>query len=271
MKSINIEDLWGCYYPGNKGTVIMLHGLLSSHLEFFDYPERINAYGYGVLVLDFEGHGKSRGKRGYENIEKNIEVLKRWIKYLKKSGNLKKPLILLGHSLGAATVIYALAERIGDIGIAIAPPSSIKEELGVGERIFLPLIHIFGRIWEIITGKSFYLKYRVNYEILYTDKKMAEKAKRMGFLDDKLWIGSYKPLMSVDTVSQARKVKRPCMIVIPTEDKVVNPQNARKVYDALNGPKFLYLARSYGHSVMGEDSGEILSAIIGYIEKQRNK
>lgn len=270
METITLGGLWGWYYPGDKGTVIMIHGLLSSHLEFFEYPERINGHGYGVLVLDLEGHGKSGGKRGYESIEKNIEVLEKWITYLKDSGNLKKPLILLGHSLGAATVIYALAQGIGDIGVAIAPPSSIKEELRVGERIFLPLIYIFGKLWEIITGNDFYLKYRVNYEILYTDEKIAEKAKSMNFLGNNLWIGSYKPLMSVDTVSQARKVKRPCMIVIPTDDKVVNPQNARKVYDALNGPKFLYLAKGYGHSVMGEDSGEVLSAIIRYIEKQRN-
>jgi alpha-beta hydrolase superfamily lysophospholipase len=271
MQEVIMDGLYGRYYPGTRGTIIMVHGLLSSMGEFSDYPERFNEKGYAVLIFDLEGHGKSKGKRGYESIDKNIENIKRWIEYLNKNGMMHKPLILLGHSLGAATVIYALARGIGDVGIAIAPPASIKAELKAGERIMLPLIYYFGMLKEKLTGKDAYLNYRVNYASLFEDENAIKKAREIGYLESKLWLGSYKPLMSVDTISQARKVKQPCLLIIPEKDKVVNPDNARKVYDALAGEKELYIAKGHGHSLMLEDRGEILLKILGFLDKQTNK
>ncbi len=271
MKELWVKGLYAKYYPGEKGTVILIHGLLSSHPEFFDYPEKINERGYATLLLDLEGHGRSRGKRGFESVSKNVENIKTWTEYLQRKDALKKPLILLGHSLGAATVIYALARNIGDAGVAIAPPSTIREELGIGERILLPIIYGLGRLWERITGKDFYISYRVNYRAIYRDAHIAEKAEKMNFLGNKLWIGSYNPLMSLDTVAQARKVRKPCLVIIPSEDGVVRPEHQRKVYESLSGEKELYIARGYGHSVMGEDRGDVIATILQFLEKQRNR
>ncbi len=269
MQEIIVDGLYGRYYPGSKGTIIMVHGLLSSMGEFHDYPEKFNNEGYAVLIIDLEGHGKSGGKRGFESVEKNIENIKKWIEYFKKNGMLKKPLILIGHSLGAATVIYALAEGIGDLGVAIAPPSSIKEELKAGERIMLPLIYQIGKLKEKITGKDFYIKYRVDYNSLFENPENAKKAREMGYLDNKLWMGSYKPLMSLDTISKARKVNKPCLVISPEKDKVVKPENERRVYDALGGEREFYLAKGYGHSIMIEDHGDVFAKILEFLEKQR--
>ncbi|EDY35519.1 hydrolase, alpha/beta fold family, putative [Aciduliprofundum boonei T469] len=271
MQEIIVDGLYGRYYPGSKGTIIMVHGLLSSMGEFHDYPEKFSNEGYAVLIIDLEGHGRSGGKRGFESVEKNIENIKRWIEYLKKNGMLKKPLILLGHSLGAATVIYALAEGIGDLGVAIAPPSSIKEELKAGERIMLPLIYQIGKLKEKLTGKDFYIKYRVDYNSLFENPENAKKAREMGYLDNKLWMGSYKPLMSLDTISKARKVNKPCLVISPEKDKVVKPENEKRVYDALGGEREFYLAKGYGHSIMIEDYGDVFAKILEFLEKQRDK
>ncbi len=269
MQEIIVDGLYGRYYPGSKGTIIMVHGLLSSMGEFYDYPEKFSNEGYAVLIIDLEGHGRSGGKRGFESVEKNIENIKKWIEYLKKNGMLKKPLILIGHSLGAATVIYALAEEIGDLGVAIAPPSSIKEELKAGERIMLPLIYQIGKLKEKLTGKDFYIKYRVDYNSLFENPENAKKAREMGYLDNKLWMGSYKPLMSLDTISKARKVNKPCLVISPEKDKVVKPENEKRVYDALGGEKEFYLAKGYGHSIMIEDHGDVFAKILEFLEKQR--
>ncbi len=269
MQEIIVDGLYGRYYPGSKGTIIMVHGLLSSMGEFYDYPEKFSNEGYAVLIIDLEGHGRSEGKIGFESVEKNIENIKRWVEYLKKNGMLKKPLILIGHSLGAATVIYALAEGIGDFGVAIAPPSSIKEELKAGERIMLPLIYQIGKLKEKLTGKDFYIKYRVDYSSLFENPENAKKAREMGYLDNKLWMGSYKPLMSLDTISKARKVNKPCLVVSPEKDKVVKPENERRVYDALGGEKEFYLAKGYGHSIMIEDHGDVFAKILEFLERQR--
>ncbi len=264
MEELKINGLYARYYPGGKDTVILIHGLLSSQGEFFDYPEKINSEGYSVIIFDFSGHGKSEGIRGYESMEKNLRDLEKIIKFAKEKNETGK-IILIGHSLGADTVIYALARNMGDIGIAIAPPSSIKDEMKVGEKIILPIIHFLGRIYERVSKKKFYIKYRVNYEGIYKRRESAERAKNIGFLGDRIWIGSYKPLMKIDALNEAKKVKKPCLIIVPTEDKVVNPEHGKMVYENLKGKKEIYFAEGYNHSVMGEDSGEIIKKILEFI------
>ncbi len=268
---LRTSNLYAQYYPGYKGTVFLIHGLLSSMGEFGDYPQKINERGYAVLALDLEGHGKSGGKRGFESVENNLKNIRIWIEYLENRGMLKRPLIIIGHSLGAATTIYALASDIGDMGIAIAPPASIRKELKPQERIFLPLIYYFGSLWERISGRDFYIKYRVDYESIYNDTQIAKRAKEMGFLGDRLWIGSYRSLMGLDVISQARKVKKPCLVIVPENDRVVNPEHGKEVYGALGGEKEIYFAKGYGHSVMLEDRGDVLKKIIGFMEEQINK
>ena len=271
MMELRVDNLYAQYYPGYKGTVLLVHGLLSSMGEFGDYGEKINKKGYAVLAIDLEGHGKSGGKRGYESVEQNLKNIRTWLDYLENKEMLPKPVIIIGHSLGAATTIYALASNMGDAGIAIAPPSSIKKELKGHERIFLPLIYYFGTFWERVSGREVYIHYRVDYNAIYNDSAVAEKAKNLGFLGDKLWIGSYKPLMELDVVSQARRVKKPCLVIVPTGDKVVNPENGKAVYEALSGEKELYMPEGYGHSVMLEDRGDVLKKIVEFLERQTNK
>ncbi len=265
MEKIDVDGLRGRYYPGDRGTFLLVHGLASSSGEFFDYPEKINSHGFGVIVFDLSGHGESKGIRGYESIEKNIQDINKVVENL--GSRIKRPLILLGHSLGAATVIYALAGGIGDMCIAIAPPASIKGEMNIAERMFLPLIYVMGVAYERITGRRFYIKYRAVYEKIFREPGTVQIAREMGFLQDRIWIRSYKPLMAVDTVNAARMVKKPCMVIIPDGDRLVNPENQRKVYEALTGEKRLYIARGYNHSLMGEDKGEIIGEIIRFAEE----
>ncbi len=267
MEEFEVGEIHGRYYPGDRGTFVLLHGLASSSGEFFNYPEKISSRGYGVIIFDFRGHGKSGGIRGYESMDKNIEDIRTVLGHFE--GRINKPIILLGHSLGAATVVYALAEGIGDIGIAIAPPASIRGELNAGERILLPIIYAFGRLYEMVTGKRFYIKYRAAYDTIFIRDETVKKAREMGFLSDRLWIGSYKPLMAINAEKKAREVRKPCLVIIPTEDKLVNPEGQRRVYEAIRGYKELYLAEGYNHSVMGEDSGEVLDAIISFVERRR--
>jgi len=265
MKEFNIDGIYGKYYPGTKGTFVLLHGLLSSMGEFFDYPERINSRGYGVIIFDFSGHGKSEGIVGFESMDKNLKDLQRVLEHF--LSKVSKPIILLGHSLGAATVIYALAHGMGDMGVAIAPPASIRGEMKAGEKALLPVIYLFGQLYEKVSKKRFYIKYRAKYDTIFMREETVAKARKLGFLCDKIWIGSYKPLMKIDAERIANKVTKPCLVIVPSEDRLVNPQSGKRVYAALSGKKELYIAEGYNHSVMGEDSGEIIEKIMSFVEK----
>ncbi len=268
MEEFNVDGLYGRYYPGERGTFILIHGLLSSSGEFFDYPEKINEQGFAVIVFDLSGHGKSDGVRGYESMDKNLEDLKKIVEHFQ--GKVVPPIILLGHSLGAATVIYALAEGIGEMGIAIAPPASIKGEMKLSERLILPVVYGIGRVYRAIRKKPLYINYRAKYDTIFIKEETVKKAREMGFLGDKICMDSYPELMKIDTVEMAKKVQVPCLVITPEKDRLVNPDGQRRVYEALNGPKSYYIARGYNHSVMGEDAGEIFSEIINFVEEYAN-
>ncbi len=265
MEEFKIDGLYGRYYPGERGTFILLHGLLSSSGEFFEYPERINERGFGVIIFDFSGHGKSDGEVGFESMDKNLNDIKKLLEALKDK--LVPPLIIMGHSLGAATTIYALASGIGDIGIAIAPPASIKGEMKAGERAILPVLYGIGKIYRKIKKKCFYINYRAKYDTIFVHEETVKRARALGFLGDRICMDSYPHLMKIDTVSMAKKVEKPCMVITPSNDKLVAPENQKKVYDALAGPKRHYIARGYNHSVMGEDDGQVLEEIMSFVEE----
>lgn len=267
MREFRTQNLYGRFYEGAKGTVFLLHGLLSSSAEFFDYPERINDVGYSVLSFDFSGHGKSGGARGYEDIAKNLRDIEIWKNFLGKRGLLRKPLILVGHSLGGATVIYALARNMGDAGVAIAPARSIRDLLTPGQRFGFSLLYHLNPLKQAITGKPIYVRYKADYSLLYSDKSAAIKGARAGFLGDKIDIRSYRPLMSVDAGNEARRVKKPCLVIVPSEDKMVPPEEGKRIYELLGGEKEMYVAKGYGHSVMGEDKGDVFQKIMEFIEK----
>ncbi|NPA76013.1 MAG: alpha/beta hydrolase [Euryarchaeota archaeon] len=265
MEEFNIDGLYGRYYPGERGTFILLHGLLSSSGEFFDYPERLNQQGYAVIIFDFSGHGKSKGVVGFESMDKNLNDIKKVLEHFKNK--LVPPLIILGHSLGAATTIYALASGIGDMGIAIAPPASIKGEMKAGERIILPVLYGIARVYRKVKKRCFYIKYRAKYETIYVRKDTVEKARALGFLGDRICMDSYPYLMRVDTLSMAKRVDKPCMVITPGNDKLVAPENQKRVYEALAGPKRYYVAQGYNHSVMGEDRGDVIEALLNFVEE----
>ncbi len=262
-ENFKVGEIKGRYYYGEKGTFVLIHGLASSSGEFFDYPEKINAEGYSVIIFDLSGHGESGGISGYESVDKNIEDIELVLNYFKDK--IKSPLVLLGHSLGASTVIYALERGIGDMCVAIAPPATIKGELNVGERLLLPAIYHLGRIYEKLTNRLFYIKYRTVYESIFVHDETVKIARELGFLNNKIWIGSYKPLMSVNTVEAAKNVNKPCLVIIPSKDNLVNPKHQREVYRALGKWGELYIAEGYNHSVMGEDRGDILNRIMSFV------
>jgi len=54
---------WHVRGPAGGGTVLLLHGVRASRMEMLARARFLSSQGYGVLLIDLQGHGESGGER----------------------------------------------------------------------------------------------------------------------------------------------------------------------------------------------------------------
>lgn len=82
-------------YPGEKGSIIALHGLTGTHKNLLHYAEALQG-DYRFISIDLRGRGNSSGMDDVPSIFKHAQDVMELIAMLE----IKDP-ILLGHSMGA--------------------------------------------------------------------------------------------------------------------------------------------------------------------------
>ena len=153
------KRLAGKYYHRRDGAPIdiMFHGYMSGALH--DFPGgamEALAAGHNVLLVDQRGHGKSHGKTVAFGIKERFDCLD-WTRYAVSRFGDGVQIILVGISMGAATVLYAseleLPAQVRGI-IADCPFSSAEQvikataaRMGFPVRIAFPIARLGGRIY----------------------------------------------------------------------------------------------------------------------------
>ena len=97
------------YYYDNylkDKVVVFLHGLAAGHAAYLAEIEALAKRGYKVLTLDFQGCGESQGKYLGSVLNPTSDLME-----LLDLLNLKKEIILVGHSMGAFTALNVINLR----------------------------------------------------------------------------------------------------------------------------------------------------------------
>lgn len=112
--------LHGWFLPAvgaTKGTVLHLHGNaanVSNHLPLVSW---LPARGYNVLMIDYRGFGKSKGKPSLDGIVDDAVAA---LAYLRTRPDVDSTrLIVLGQSIGGATALRMLARDSAGMRLAI--------------------------------------------------------------------------------------------------------------------------------------------------------
>ncbi|GAB5540381.1 MAG: hypothetical protein SangKO_001410 [Sandaracinaceae bacterium] len=115
--------------PGSalRGTLLVLHGIGDDKRSLLSTARGHAARGFRTLVVDSRGHGESSGRYLTYGVEESRD-LRALVDVLEAESLLRRPLIVLGTSYGAATAVQyaALDERV-DSTIAVAPFHSLVE------------------------------------------------------------------------------------------------------------------------------------------------
>lgn len=166
----------------------------------------LTAEGFGVLRFDFTGLGESEGDFAETNFSSNIQDLVAAAQYMDQE--LAGPVLLIGHSLGGAAVIFAGKEIPSVQAIATIGAPSSPDHVGHLFQSSLPEIEEKGAAKLEIGGRQFTIKKQFIEDI---------SAKNM---DETL-----------------RTLRKPLLILHSPQDTIVGIKNAARIYTAAFHPK----------------------------------
>lgn len=189
--------------------------------------------GIAVMRFDFAGLGESEGAFEDTNFSTNVDDLIAAADYLTK--NYKCPKIIIGHSLGGAAAVFAASQiNAVEAVVTIGAPS---DPLHV-EHLFetcKETIHSRGQAQVNIAGRKFVIKKQ--------------------FLED---------LESKDMPAVLKGLRKPLLVFHSPQDRVVEVENAAKIYKEARHPKSFVSLDGADHLLTDKaDSlyvGEIISS-----------
>ncbi len=201
-----------------KAIINLVHGWGEYSEKYDDWALRFAGKGFAVHAIDYRGHGKSDGRRGYINsfddFLNDIEVL------VKESKKLypELPQIIYGHSLGGNITTNYLLKRKHEFQCAIISSPWYKLSFEPSALMLL-----FARIIRKIYPK-FTQKAKLNIEALTHDQKVIED-----YINDPLVHGKISTKMFYEiynagywVLENADKIDLPVLIQHGNDDKITS-------------------------------------------------
>ncbi|HBH51367.1 MAG TPA: hypothetical protein DDY91_05685 [Planctomycetaceae bacterium] len=120
------------------GTVLVLHGVVSSGRAMLPHARRLAQQGYRAVLVDLRGHGKSDGQYLTYGVRESDDLM-RVIDALESRRLTAGRLGVLGVSYGATTAIHLAGKdsRIDSV-VAVAPFSTMRDVVPDFGRTVLP-------------------------------------------------------------------------------------------------------------------------------------
>jgi alpha-beta hydrolase superfamily lysophospholipase len=169
--------------------------------------------GYNVLLFSYRGHAQSDGDRGkftYGDAEsRDVDAA---VTFLRESRGIEQ-IAVIGHSVGAASAIMSAARNpaIGAV-VAVAPFACVNEIWQTNRPGVVPPFVLKWTLWVVEKTRGF-------------DR------------DD---------ICPLDVVG--RIAPRPLLVIHGTEDKRITEEQVRRLFDAAQKPKSLWMVDGATHS-----------------------
>lgn len=202
---------WLLPAPEGAPGMVLLHGITDSRRQLVDRGRFLHEAGYAVLLVDLPGHGESPGDRiGYGWLERDAAAAS--VGYLKRSRPHTR-VGVLGLSLGGAAATLA--------GPALNADALILEG-------------VYPSLEDAIEGRI--RRHTGPLAPLLIAAALAQIRPRIGVPPDSL-----RPIEAV------RRTNTPTLVISGAKDPYTPPEQARALYDAVPGPKDLWLVPGGGH------------------------
>ncbi len=214
FESVDGLTLAGWYIPPQNGAVIILqHGYRANSAQILPIGLMLARHGYGVLLFDFRGHGKSEGDTVTFGLYE-VQDTDAAVKFVAEQTNVQQ-IGLLGNSMGGAVGVLATAENPQIRALAIEGVfSALKDEVGVGIQVQTPL-----PASPLDSLFIFFAERQTGY-------KLSEIA----------------PLDRIHEISP-----RPILIMQGGKDERIHPNSGYQLFETAGEPKILWYEPSSPH------------------------
>jgi len=248
----------------SKAILLIVHGLAEHSGRYMNVVNHLVPLGYAVYGLDHLGHGRSDGARTYvEHFEDFANTLKRYFDMV-RGWHPDAPIFLLGHSMGglisAAYLLDHQAELAGAVLSApsVQVPDSTSSTTIVISKVLAAWLPRFGVMQLEAAGVSrdpavvqAYLSDPLTYTGRITARMAAELLKTMQRV-----------------TAEATKITLPIMLVQGSQDRLVNPDGARILYNTVNSAdKTIKIYDGLYHEVLNEpEHPQVLGDVAAWLE-----
>lgn len=198
---------WRC--PGaapRRGTIVYLHGIADTRTSSVPVIKRFVPRGFDVLAYDGRAHGRSGGDVCSYGVHERRD-LRRVLDTLSPG-----PVVVVGHSLGAAIALQAAGEDARIAAVVAAETFSSLRAVATDRAPFVFSAEAIEEAFRIAELKG-------------------------GF-----------PIDAASPLAAAPAIRVPVLLLHGAADTETRPSHSERVYAALAGPKRLILLPGTGHA-----------------------
>ena len=206
----------------SRGVVVYHHGIWDACRPRLALATLLQPAGFDVVMYDSRGHGESGGRYCTYGFRESAD-LSRVLDYLGQRSLPVSRVALVGHSMGAATAVYA----------ASADPRIQAVVLESCYRDLRTAIRDYARLW---------IPFIPEFLICQAELRAARKA---GF-----------DLDALSPLAHMSKLTIPVLIVQGTADRRIKPDYAREHFEATPEPRELYWIEGARHGRVWHEGGE---------------
>ncbi|MFI5498086.1 alpha/beta fold hydrolase [Nocardia asteroides] len=246
-----------------RASVVIMHGL-GEHAARYDRTARLfTAAGFSVLALDYEGFGRSGGRRGDVRYQSTARAVDHVIaRERARTGG--APVVLYGHSLGGLYAFLYAADRQGsDVAAVVVTGPAFDSQLR-NQRLKVAVVRSVGRAFGSLPLPNGLRFERVNRDPDVVAERHA----------DPLVHGRATARFAIDVLAQmdrvasaATRVDLPLLVVHGDAD-LINPLSASRYVVDLVPSATLRICPGVYHGVEDEPEGpDILADVIAWIDR----
>ncbi len=251
-------DGWFIPEETAERTIVICHGAGANKGNFVWFLGPLANHGYNIAFFDFRAHGGSDGRRTTYGLREKTDV-KAVIDWLKRERPAQaRKIVGLGSSQGAMALALAAAEEPRIDAVILDSPFVSPSELALHHARKVPIV---GPAMVRLILAEMSLWTQTNFFSPSAEQAVASLGVHPETLKtDRLEAGPTE--VSGCTVSC-----RPVMVIHGSEDFMMPPSHAQRLYDATRGPRDIWFGPGPHSNIVTEAPGEYADRVFAFLDK----